>query len=90
MNLLHFAIYYLSALNIGTFFLMGLDKYKATRNAWRIREKTFFLLAFLGGSLGCLFGMHLFRHKTKHAKFYLGMPFLFFLQCIIVFLIWIR
>lgn len=54
--------------------LMAADKHRARHGAWRISEKTFFLLALLGGSVGCWAGMYLFHHKTKHWYFVLGMP----------------
>ena len=58
--------YYLIAVNILAFALMGIDKYKAQHHLWRIPEKTLFLSAIIGGSAGAIFGMNLFRHKTKH------------------------
>ncbi len=60
--------------NLMGLILMGADKGRARRGAWRVPEKTFFVLALLGGSLGCWAGMYLFRHKTKHWYFVLGMP----------------
>lgn len=55
---------------------MGRDKYLARRNRWRIPEKWFFTLAFLGGALGAFLGMRVFRHKTKHKTFVIGIPLL--------------
>ena len=75
---------YLILLNIVGFISMGLDKYKASHHLWRIPEKTLFLIALLGGSLGSLFGMYTFRHKTKHSYFVIGMPAIFILQIIII------
>lgn len=54
--------------------LMAADKGRAKRGAWRIPERTFFVIALLGGSIGCWGGMYLFRHKTRHWYFVLGMP----------------
>lgn len=85
MNLPHLVIHYFFILNLVSFLLMGLDKYKARRHAWRIQEKTFFLLAICGGAIGCLLGIYLFRHKTKHAKFTLGMPVILILQFVLLF-----
>ncbi len=68
-----FAAYALAA-NLMGFVLMGLDKSFARNNARRIRERTLFMCAFLGGALGSLFGMYAFRHKTKKTAFRLGMP----------------
>lgn len=65
---------YLIFMNLLAFLLMGLDKSKARRNQWRIPEKTLFLSAILGGSIGSILGMQVFRHKTKHASFRIGMP----------------
>ena len=67
-------------INILGFFFMFLDKRKAIKNKWRIPEKTLFLLALLGGSLGTTLGMHTFRHKTKHWYFRLGMPLILIIQ----------
>ena len=60
--------------NVLAFALYGIDKLKAKKGAWRIPESTLLLVAFLGGSLGALLGMELFRHKTKHAKFRILVP----------------
>ena len=72
--------YYLIAVNILAFALMGIDKYKAQHHLWRIPEKTLFLSAIIGGSAGAIFGMNLFRHKTKHWYFVFGMPLILFIQ----------
>lgn len=53
---------------------MLIDKQKARRGAWRIPEATLMGVAVLGGSIGAIAGMRLFRHKTKHPKFYIGLP----------------
>ena len=71
---------YLIVLNLLAFLLIGLDKAKARRHRWRIPEKTLFLSAILGGSIGAIAGMQLFRHKTKHASFRIGMPCILILQ----------
>ena len=64
----------LLAVNLVSFALYGLDKLKARRGLWRIRESTLLLVALLGGSLGALLGMEVFRHKTKHWTFKLLVP----------------
>lgn len=69
-----YVICYLLIVNIVAFFLMGIDKKKAQTGAWRIPEKTLFLSAILGGSVGAIAGMQLFRHKTRHRSFVIGMP----------------
>lgn len=69
-----YVICYLLIVNIIAFFLMGIDKKKAQTSAWRIPEKTLFLSAILGGGVGAIAGMQLFRHKTRHRSFVIGMP----------------
>lgn len=73
-------VLYLCIINILSFSLMGIDKFKARRGLWRIPEKTLFLSALLGGAMGSILGMKLFRHKTKHRSFAIGMPCLFLLN----------
>lgn len=75
---------YLLIINFIGFFAMFLDKQKARKEKWRIPEKTLFLLALIGGSLGTTLGMHTFRHKTKHWYFKFGMPLIFIVQLILV------
>jgi uncharacterized membrane protein YsdA (DUF1294 family) len=60
--------------------IMGIDKSKAKKHLWRIPEKTLFLVSILGGSIGTWAGMYLFRHKTKHWYFVLGMPCILVVQ----------
>ena len=67
-------IIYLLVINLLGIAVMGIDKQKARAHAWRIPEKTLFLVSLLGGSLGTWCGMYLFRHKTKHWYFVIGMP----------------
>lgn len=62
------------------FALMGIDKRRARTGQWRVRERTFFLVALLGGTPGAIFGMYAFRHKTRHGKFKWGLPALLLLQ----------
>lgn len=70
-----YAIYYLVGINIITFLVFGLDKWKAKTNQWRIPEST-----LIGGSIGAWSGMRTWRHKTQHAKFKYGIPAILFLQ----------
>ena len=77
------ALVWLAALNLIAYILMGLDKWKARRGAWRIPEKTLFLAALLGGALGGTVGMHLFHHKTRHWYFRFGFPILLVLQLLL-------
>lgn len=86
MEMLTVAFLYVVIMNIIGVMMMGIDKSRAKRHAWRIPEKTLFLISLLGGSVGSLAGMYLFRHKTKHMKFVIGMPLILLIQiaaCII-------
>ena len=74
--------YYLFFINVLAFFLMGSDKRKAELGRWRIPERTLFLSAILGGGVGAIAGMQLFRHKTKHRSFTIGMPLILLLWII--------
>ena len=75
-------LYYLLIINAAGFLLMLVDKWKAKKNRWRVRESTLLLVAALGGSVGSLAGMYLSRHKTQHLKFTLGIPLILAAQCI--------
>lgn len=75
-------------LSLVEFFLMGLDKRRARRGAYRIPEAAFFLLALLGGSLGAILGMHCFHHKTRHWYFRYGLPVILLLQLALALLFW--
>ena len=72
--------WYLLLVNLLAFLLMGLDKGRARRGAWRIPEKALFLFPLLGGALGGLLGMRLLHHKTRHWYFRWGFLLLFLLQ----------
>lgn len=69
-----FEFLFLILINAAAFVLMLVDKQKARKNKWRISEATLFTVAAVGGSLGILLGMHMFRHKTKHISFTAGIP----------------
>ena len=73
-------ICYLLAVNIATFLLYGIDKYKAKKNQWRISEATLLTMAAIGGSIGAWTGMRLWHHKTMHKKFKYGIPLIIILQ----------
>ncbi len=81
---------YLLIINALGFVLMLADKYKAKKNLWRIPEATLLGFAILGGSLGCLWGMHAARHKTKHLKFSLGLPVILAIQIIILIFVYAK
>ena len=78
---------YLLIINAAGFLLMLVDKWKAKKNRRRIRESTLLLVAALGGSVGSLAGMYLFRHKTLHLKFTVGIPLILAAQCFAVVLV---
>ena len=80
-------LYYLLIINAAGFLLMLVDKWKAKKNRWRVRESTLLIVAALGGSIGSLAGMYLFRHKTQHLKFTLGVPLILAAQCFVVVLV---
>lgn len=75
---------YLIILNIIGFAIMGIDKYKAKKRAFRIPEATLFIVAIIGGSIGSILGMYAFRHKTRHWYFVYGMPFILAMQVLLV------
>ena len=81
---------YVCLINLVTWLMYGLDKWKAKRDGWRIPEKTLILLAVFGGSIGAFAGMQIFRHKTKHMKFVIGIPVIFILQMVLVWFLCIR
>ncbi len=80
MEITRIIIYYLAAINLLTFIVYGLDKYKAKHKKWRTPEATLLILAALGGSPAALLAMYLFRHKTLHNKFRFGVPIILLLQ----------
>ena len=73
-------ICFLLAINIATFLLYGIDKYKARKGRWRISEATLLMMAVIGGSIGAWSGMRLWHHKTMHKKFKYGIPIIIILQ----------
>ena len=73
-------ICYLLAVNIVTFLLYGIDKYKAKKGKWRISEATLLLMAVIGGSIGAWAGMRLWHHKTMHKNFKYGIPVIIIFQ----------
>ena len=79
---------FLIVINIIGFALMGIDKRRAQRSAFRIPEATLFAVAIIGGSLGSIIGMRLFHHKTKHWYFKFGMPLILLLQVAVIILLY--
>lgn len=84
---MQYFLFYLLIINALGFWIMLADKRRAKRNAWRIPEARLMLTAVLGGSIGVLAGMYLFRHKTKHPKFTFGVPLILAVQVVIA--VWI-
>ena len=80
-------ILYLILINLAAWGLMGADKYRARKHAWRIPERTLFAVALLGGSLGAILGMYLWHHKTKHWYFVIGIPLILVAQILVC--VWI-
>ncbi len=89
MNSIFYIAGYFIAINIIGFASMGIDKRKAVRSAYRIPEATLFAIALVGGSLGSTLGMHIFRHKTKHWYFLIGMPIILVLQLVLLVLLYL-
>lgn len=76
-------VIYLGIVNLVGFGVMGIDKRRAIRGAWRISEASLFIAALVGGALGCTLGMHFFHHKTRHWYFRFGMPAIFIVQVLL-------
>lgn len=80
MDVITLLLVYFAAVNLTGLFLMGLDKYKAKKRLWRIPESTLFIIAIIGGSIGSIIGMYVFRHKTRHWYFSYGLPAILLIQ----------
>ena len=83
----HIIVIFLVVINVATFITYGIDKWKAKRSKWRIRETALLELAVLGGSVGAWLGMQVWRHKTQHVKFRYGVPIILIAQ--VALLVWI-
>ena len=82
-------VIYFIVINLFGFFIMWLDKKKAKKGAWRIPEKTLFIVTALGGGIGTIAGMYAFRHKTQKIQFVIGFPFITILEIVtIIYFIW--
>lgn len=84
MRLTETIIYIFIGLNVLTFFVFGLDKWKAKQGGWRVSEATLLILAIVGGSIGALLGIQVWRHKTTHLKFKYGVPLIFLAQIALI------
>ena len=80
----HIVLIYLAFINVVTFFVYGIDKWKAKKSLWRIREASLLMLAILGGSIGAWLGMKVWHHKTQHKKFKYGVPAIIIVQLAII------
>ena len=87
-NILLYIIIYLVIINVITFIVYGLDKWKAQKAKWRIRESTLLGMAAVGGSIGALFAMKILRHKTLHPQFKYGVPLMLVAQIAMGVAIW--
>lgn len=87
MDVILTIIGYFTILNLLGFGIMGYDKWKAKKSAFRVPESTLFIIAIIGGSLGAILGMYVFRHKTRHWYFVYGLPAILFVQLLVVYLL---
>ena len=88
MDVITMLLSYFAAVNLIGFALMGIDKYKAKKRAFRIPEATLFIIAIIGGSIGSIIGMYAFRHKTRHWYFVYGMVAILVLQIALAVAVW--
>ncbi len=87
-DLQSYFLIYILVINALSFLTVGVDKLKAKRRKWRIPESRFFIFGLLGGASGVYLGMQLFRHKTQHRKFTIGIPVLIILNVICLYYLW--
>ncbi|PZE22782.1 DUF1294 domain-containing protein [Paenibacillus xerothermodurans] len=78
---------YILIINLIGFVIMGADKSRSKRRSRRVPERRLFLIAFAGGAAGVWLGMQFWRHKTKHESFFVGIPFVFILNVVCVYLL---
>jgi uncharacterized membrane protein YsdA (DUF1294 family) len=87
MTMVNALLHYLIIINIVTFLVYGIDKWKAKQGSWRISEATLLMLAVIGGTIGILLGMQVWRHKTMHLKFKYGLPLILVAQIAFIYLL---
>ena len=83
-------VIYPIGINVLTFLIYGIDKWKARRGKWRIPEDPLIWLAIAGGSIGALLGMYVFRHKTQHRKFTLSVLAILLVQVALIYFFLLR
>lgn len=83
-TIFHIVLIYLAVINVVTFFVYGIDKWKAKRSKWRTSEATLLGMAGIGGSIGAWLGMKVWHHKTLHKKFRYGIPFILIVQLALI------
>ena len=82
MKVILVLVIYFLLVNLLGFYAMYTDKLRAKKRAFRVPEATLFAIAFIGGCIGCIAGMYVFRHKTRHWYFVYGMPLILILQIV--------
>lgn len=83
-------VLYVLIINLIAFFAMWIDKQKAKKGKWRIKEGTLFTLVLLGGGIGGILGMYTFRHKTKKMYFTLGFPVILVIEIVLIIMLYIK
>lgn len=83
-ELLIYLIIYLIIINLTGFLAMAIDKRRAKKGEWRIKEGTLFMITLLGGGIGTISGMYVFRHKTKKLKFTVGLPTILLVEVVLI------
>lgn len=89
-ELLIYLIIYLIIINLTGFLAMAIDKRRAKKGEWRIKEGTLFMITLLGGGIGTILGMYVFRHKTKKLKFTVGFPTILLVEVVLIIYLLIR
>ena len=84
VNWIHIVLIYIASINVVTFLLYGVDKWKAKRSKWRVSEAALIWLAVFGGSIGAWLGMKAWHHKTLHKKFQYGIPVILLMQVLAI------
>ena len=84
LTLTHIVLIYLVVINVVTFLIYGIDKWKAKQDKWRISEAALLGLAAIGGSIGAWLGMKVWHHKTMHKKFKYGIPLILAAQIALI------